>query len=494
MAHSITGAEVDAGANRFARALDASGLGVREVVASLLPNRPEVLACYRGATGSGRSLTPLSWHWTADDARYVVENSEASALVADAHFAEVATAVADAVPAERRFAVGGEIPGFRPWSEVEALSPLPYEHPLAGDVLLYTSGTTGRPKGVRRATLPERPPPNHIGAAGAAMLQAFLPEGAAGGTHLVVAPLYHSGPLTYCDGALVLGADVLLMERFDAEEFLALMEAHRVTSTYLVPTHFVRLLRLPEAVRARYDLSALQLVAHGAAPVAVDVKRRMIEWWGPVLCEFYGGTEGGGVMISSQDWLLKPGSVGRARPGLQIHILDEAGEPLPPGQEGQVFMSEASAFEYKGEPEKTAQARRGELITLGDIGYLDEDGYLFLCDRRSDVIISGGVNLYPAQIESAILELPFIADCCVVGAPDDEWGEQVRAVVTLEAGAKVDAGEAPEAVIAHCRKRLAGPQVPRAVDVSESLPRTETGKLARREIREPYWAGRERRV
>jgi long-chain acyl-CoA synthetase len=360
--------------------------------------------------------------------------------------------------------------------------------------MLYTSGTTGRPKGVRRAALPQRPPPTHVGAAGAGMLRALLGEDASDGVHLVAAPLYHAGPMTFCDGALLIGADVLLMERFDAERFLALVESYRVTSTYLVPTHFVRLLRLPEAVRRRHDLSSLRMVCHGAAPVAVEVKRRMIEWWGPVLYEFYGGTEGGGVQISSQEWLRKPGSVGRPRPGLELAILDDEGRPVASGVEGTVYMSEDSPFEYKGEPAKTAQARRGELITLGDIGYLDDDGYLFLRDRRADVIVSGGVNLYPAQIESAILELPFVADCCVVGAPDDEWGEQVRAVLELETEGAPDEAEAARRVIAHCRARLAGPQVPRGVDFHERLPRTETGKLARRAIRAPYWAGRSRRV
>lgn len=494
MSERYSNQEILAGANRFARALDAAGVARRGVVASLLPNSCESLACYRGSTWSGRSITPISWHWSPEDVQYVVENSEASALVAHVDFAEAARQAAGRVPERARFAVGGEIPGFRPWSAVLAQDSAPYHAPLAGDIMQYTSGTTGRPKGVRRKALPERPPPTHVATAGARMLETFLGDAAQGGVHLVAAPLYHSGPNAYCDGALLLGADLVLMERFDAEELLVLIERHRVTTTFLVPTHFVRLLRLPAAVRTRYDLSSLRMVCHGGAPIAVEVKRRMIEWWGPILYEFYGGTEGGGVMIDSETWLMKPGSVGRPRPGLELVILDDRGERLPPGETGMVYMSEDNPFEYKGEPKKTADARRGAHITLGDVGYLDEDGFLFLCDRRADVVISGGVNVYPAQIESVILELPFVADCCVVGIPSEEWGEEVCAVVQLEPGQALDAEEVRERLGVHCDARLSAAQRPRRVDLHLALPRTETGKLARRSIRAPYWVGHDRRI
>ena len=314
---------------------------------------------------------------------------------------------------------------------------------------------------------------------------------------LLLRPLYHAGPNTYCDGALLLGADAVLMERFDAEAFLAAVEAHRATSTFLVPTHFVRLLRLPQEVRDRYDVSSLELVCHGAAPVSVAVKRAMIEWWGPVLFEFYGGTEGGGNMIGSEEWLRKPGSVGRPRPGQNLKILDDQNVEVPVGQEGMVcYELDDAPFEYKGDPDKTRGSRRGErFFTLGDVGYVDEDGYLFLCDRRADVIISGAVNIYPAQIESVMMELDSIADCCVVGVPNEEWGEEVRGVVQLEPGRSTgDEAEQVEAILSHCRAGLAGYQVPRGIDFVPVLPRTETGKLARRSIREAYWEGQERRV
>jgi long-chain acyl-CoA synthetase len=495
MAGVIRNEEVLTGAWRFARTLDALGVDRRGAVAAMLPNSVEHLWAYRGTTCSGRRFTSMSWRWTPDEADYVLGNCEADVFVADVRYREAALAAAHRVPPERRFVTGGELPGFRPWSEIDAAPGHAYEHPLAGTTLLYTSGTTGRPKGVQRQAPEDRPPPTHVCAAGMAMMKAFVPEEDLGGAHLVAAPLYHSGPQTYCDGAIELGCDLVLLERFDPEALLSAIEEHRITSTFLVPTHFVRLLRLPEEVRSRYDVSSLRLVCHGAAPVAVDVKRRMIDWWGPVLCEFYGATEGGGVMIDSHDWLRKPGSVGRPRPGLVMRILDDAGNQLPTGREGTVCfgVEDHNPWVYKGDADKTAASRPVDgFYTMGDVGYVDEDGFLFLCDRRADVIISGGVNIYPAQVESVLLELPVVADCCVVGAPDDEWGEQVRAVVELVVG--TDSTQARETILAHCRDRLARHQVPRGIDFAASLPRSEAGKLARRSVRDPYWAGRSRRI
>lgn len=493
--HELTAHDLELAGHRFTRALDDIRHPPGGGVAVLCGNTPEYLAAYRGVTWSGRYFTPMSWRWTPDDVAYVAENCDASALVVDARWPELAAAAAPFVPENARFSVGGELPGFRSWSEVEALPSDPPKNPRSGAVMMYTSGTTGRPKGVRR-DLPDHPPPSNNGRSGAAMLTAFLPDitDMAGTTHLVTSPLYHSGPLTYCDGAAVLGAHLVLMERFDAEEFLALVEKHRVTSTFLVPIHFVRLLRLPPETRARYDVSSLRLVVHGSAPVAVDIKRQMIDWLGPVLYEFYGGTEGGGLGIDSKTWLEHPGSVGRPYPGrnLEVLILDEQGEPQPTGVEGLVYFRDSSQkpFAYKDDDEKTAAAWRGDAFTIGDIGYLDADGYLYLCDRRSDVINSGGVNIYPAQIESVLLDHPGVADCCVVGVPDDEWGERVHAVVQPQPNVDV----ADHELIAHCRDRLAGYLTPRSVEFDDDLPRTETGKLARRTIRDRYWQGRDRRI
>lgn len=505
MATTIRNEDVMGGANQFARLLDDVGVARRGVVAALLRNTPEMLFANRGVTWSGRRFTPMSWRWTPEECDYVVGNCEAECFVADAQFAEAALAAAHHVPPERRFAVGGEIEGFRPYRDVEAFASGPLEDPRSGDVMMYTSGTTGRPKGVLREVMPEGPPPTMIAQAGMAMFQAFLPDtGEAGhhpGSHLVCGPLYHSGPSTYCDGALLLGADVVLLDRFDAEEVLATIEKHGVMSVFMVPTHFVRLLRLPEATRKRYDLSSLQLIMHGAAPVAVEVKRQMIDWLGPILFEFYGGTEGGGCMIGSRDWLERPGSVGRPRPGLSMHILDEDGLEVAAGTEGGVYfpLSE-SPFVYKDDPEKTLGSRRDGLFTMGDIGYVDREGYLFLCDRSADVIISGGVNIYPAKIEAVLLALPFVADVCVIGVPNDEWGEEVRALVQLISPEDlpdrdtVDQDGARSEILSQCRSQLAGYEVPREIEFRADLPRTETGKLARRLLREPYWEGRQRRV
>jgi long-chain acyl-CoA synthetase len=493
-ARRVTASEVEESGRRVTRVLDELGVPPGGGVALLGANTPEFLAVFRGAVWSGRYCTAMSWRWTADDVAYVAGNCEAAALFADARWPELAAAAAPLFPERARFSIGGPLPGFRGWADVETTPAEPLHAPLAGAPMLYTSGTTGRPKGVRRP-LPGTPPPHQMGAGGAAMLTAFLadPQVASEAPHLVTCPLYHSGPLAYCDGALLLGADVVLMDRFDAEQFLALVEEHRVASTFLVPALFVRLLRLPAEVRGRYDLSSLRLVVHGSAPVAVEVKRAMIEWLGPVLFEFYGGTEGGGVGIDSRTWLDKPGSVGRPyRAGLDVLVVDEHGQPVPAGQEGLVYFRDAGQepFTYKDDPETTRAAWRDGAFTLGDVGYLDDDGFLFLCDRRSDVIISGGVNIYPAQIEGVLLEHPAVADCCVVGVPDDEWGERVHALVQVIAGADADA----DALVAHCRQRLAGYQAPRAVEFVDELPRTETGKLARRMVRDRFWAGRSRRI
>lgn len=488
--HTISNAQLRAAAAQFARALDQAGIPARGTVALLGANTPEFLAAYEGATSSGRTVTPLSWRWTAEDITYVVKDCEADALVLDARYAALAASAASALKV--KFCYGRELAGFCSWTEVEALSSRPLEQPLAGRVMMYTSGTTGQPKGVMPAE-PSGPPPSLMGVYGMAMLRMALPPDQAQARHLVCTPLYHSGPLTYADGAVWLGADLVLLERFEPETVLTCIEQYKIASTFMVPTQFVRLLRLPPAVRARYDLSSLRLVVHGSAPVAPDVKRAMIEWLGPILYEFYGGTEGGGTAIDSAAWLAHPGSVGRPIPGYEMAILQDDGTPAPAGTPGQLWFRGPTRFAYKGDPEKTAEAHRGDWHTLGDIGYADADGFLYLCDRRADVIISGGVNIYPAQIEAQLLTHPAVADCCVVGIPDEEWGERIHAVVQPSPGTP-PSPELAEVILAHIRTRLARHQMPRGLEFRAELPRTETGKLARRQIRNPYWQGRQRRI
>jgi long-chain acyl-CoA synthetase len=486
--------EIQAGGNRFARALDRAGVATRGNVAALLPNVVEFVWAYRGCAWSGRRFTPMSWRWSVDEATYVVDNCEADVLIAHARFADTARRAGARLSPERRVAVGGPIEGFVPYEVfVDGCPDTALDHPLAGDTMLYTSGTTGRPKGVLRPLAADAPPPSRVGRGGMMMLQTYL-AGEPDRVHLVAAPLYHSGPVSYCEGASLLGADVVLMDGWDAAEFLRLIELHRVTSTFVVPIHFVRLLKLPDDVRTSYDLSSLRLVVHGAAPTSIEVKRKMIDWLGPILYEFYGGTEGGGISISSSEWLQKPGSVGRPyNPAVQIHILGDDGQPCAPGVEGAVYFRQPDSVTYKDDPEKTRDAHHGDLLTLGDVGYVDDDGYLFLCDRRADVIVSGGVNVYPAQIESVLLDHPSIADACVVGIPDDEWGEAVCAVVQLREGVPFDDATVDD-LRRWCDERLPGYQRPRVFDARQTLPRTETGKLARREVRESYWSHRNRRI
>ncbi len=477
--------QIQRGANRFARALDAAAIPTRAVVAGLLPNVAEFLHCLRGSTWSGRTFTPVNWHLSPREIAYIIDNSAARVLVTHARFADFAQSLAPDIPRDARFAVGGSLPGFRPFEEIDGFSDDDLDNPLAGTLLLYTSGTTGMPKGVKTDEPTDEPPPCFSSRMGSAMLTTYLNEAAAG-THLVVAPLYHVGPITYGEGAALLGAEVIIMERWDAEEFLRIVDSDKVTSTFMVPTHFVRLLQLPEATRAKYDMSSLELICHGAAPVSPEVKRRMIDWLGPVLFEFYGGTEGGGVSIDSHDWLKHPGSVGKPRPGLEVHILDPDGVPLHAHEAGDVyFRSSGISFEYKDDPEKTAAAYRGDMYTLGDIGYLDEEGFLYLCDRKADTIISGGVNVYPAQIEAVLLEHPAVRDCCVVGVHDEEWGERVLAVIqpSCENAGTLALTEELEQ---RCKDQLGSHQRPREFAFAESLPRTETGKLLRREVRDHY--------
>jgi long-chain acyl-CoA synthetase len=284
------------------------------------------------------------------------------------------------------------------------------------------------------------------------------------------------------------------MERFDAEGALRLVERHRVTTTHMVPTQFHRLLLLPEEVRRRYDTSSLRHVLHAAAPCPVDVKRRMLEWWGPVIYEYYGATEGGGTLVGPEEWLARPGTVGRAwGGGAEVRILDDEGKELPPGEIGTVYLKVLQDFRYEGDPEKTRASRRGDFFTVGDVGYLDADGYLFLCDRKIDMIISGGVNVYPAEVEAALFAHPKVGDAAVFGIPDPEWGERVLAVIEPAPGVAPGPELAAE-LLDFCRSRLAHYKCPRSVEFSAALPRDPNGKLYKRRLRDPYWEGRERRI
>jgi long-chain acyl-CoA synthetase len=481
-----TFADLNATANRLARALRERGVAAGDGLALMVSNRPEFAEVLAAAQRSGLRTTPINWHLTAEEAAYIVGDCQARVFVADARFGEVAAgAAAQSAGATVRLAVGGDITGFESYDAAIA----PHDgsdivDPVLGRSMLYTSGTTGRPKGVHRA---ETPPTSAIGRA-----FRYRP----GETrHLCTGPLYHAAPLAFSlAGPLNAGVGVVLMDRWSPEETLRLIADEGITHSHMVPTMFHRLLSLPDEVRAAADTSSLRMVIHGAAPCPVSVKKAIIEWWGPVLLEYYAATEGSGTFVTSADWLQRPGTVGKPADPDHIRIYDPVGddEPLPPGKVGTVYLRapRVGRFDYFGDKAKTESSYRGDYFTLGDVGYLDEDGYLFLTDRSADLIISGGVNVYPAEVEAELLGHPAVGDAAVIGVPDPEWGESVVAVVQLRQG--IEGGEHLAAeLIEHCRANLARFKCPRRVDFVDELPRTDSGKLYKRRLRDQYRAAAE---
>jgi long-chain acyl-CoA synthetase len=476
-------AELEARATRLARGLRAGGLAPGDGIALLCRNRAEFCEVWAAGARTGLRLTPVNWHLTAGEVAYVLDDCEADAFVADASLAGVAAdAVAAAPRARVRLAVGGAIAGFEPYDAfLERQDPTPIGDPTLGTTMLYTSGTTGRPKGVQRAPDPE------------AAVRALVPYAyRAGNVHLCTGPLYHAAPFGISMAIpLSAGVPVVLMDAWDAEETLRLVERHRVTHTHMVPTMFHRLLALPLATRRRHDLSSLVAVVHGAAPCPVEIKRRMIEWLGPVLYEYYAATEGPGTVVDSKTWLARPGTVGRVAD--QVLVGDERGAALPPGEEGLVWLraSEQARFGYFKDAEKTARSYRadGRYYTLGDVGRLDAEGYLFLTDRSANLIISGGVNVYPAEVDAVLLLHPAVADVATIGVPNEEWGEEVLAVVELATGCAPTQALADE-LTAFARARLAHYKCPRRVDFVARLPREDNGKIYKRRLRDEYRAAR----
>jgi long-chain acyl-CoA synthetase len=473
--------ELNARANQLVRALRARGLKQGDAVALLCSNRPEFVETYAACLRSGLRLTCINWHLQADEASYIVDDCEALALIAEGD--RVASVAEKAVQQARRvtvrLSIGDPIAGFEPYeTALEAEAPDDIPDPVRGSTMLYTSGTTGRPKGVHRRT----PPP-------ADRTPGHVPMVRGETVVLCTGPLYHAAPLqTNLVVPLARGVSIVLMDRWDAEETLALIERHRVTHTHMVATMFHRLLALPQETKRRFDLSSLAYVLHGAAPTPVHVKRAMMDWLGPKLFEYYAATEGGGTFITPEQWLAKPGSVGPPNPGRVVEILDDEGRPLATGEVGTVYFSrpEQGDFEYFKAPEKTASAYLGDRFTLGDHGYLDDDGYLFLTGRTSELIISAGVNIYPAEVDAVLLMHPAVADAATVGVPNEERGEEVRAVVQLAAGQALSEALANE-LVAFCRERLAHFKCPRRVDFDDALPRGEAGKIQRHKVRARYW-------
>jgi long-chain acyl-CoA synthetase len=490
---TVSYAELAARADQYGRGLQALGLRPGDCVAGMLPNSTEALALFFAAIQTGLYVVPVNWHLAAAEVAYILADSGAAAFVAHERFAAVAAeaAAAAGIKEDARFAVG-EVPGFTPLAALGADSSGRPEPRTAGAPMVYTSGTSGRPKGVRRPLTGEDPdqPPMAAGwFFGIFDLKPFD-----GNVHLCCSPLYHTAVLNFATISLQVGHPVVLMDRFDAEDLLKLVEEHRVTHSHMVPTQFRRLLALPEETRRRYDVSSWRCAIHSAAPCPPDVKRRMLDWWGPVVTEYYAASEGGGTVITGAQWLERPGSVGLPWPGSAVVILDDDGNDVPAGQPGLVYMRMgASTFDYYKDEEKTLASRARGMFTVGDIGYLDADGYLFLCDRKSDMIISGGVNIYPAEIEAALSAHPAVDDVAVFGIPHEEWGEEIKAVV--QPAPDIEPGPALTAeLLAFAGARLARFKLPRTIDYVAELPRDPNGKLYKRRLRDPYWAGRERSI
>jgi long-chain acyl-CoA synthetase len=490
----VTAGELLAEVNRLTHGLRAHGLSRGDAVAAVLPNCREYLVLYLACLQAGLYMVPVNTHLLGPEIAYIVANSDSKVFVAHESFADVCEGAAAELgfPAADRFSVG-TVAAFRPLRELIAGFPgsTPPERRI-GSPMGYTSGTTGRPKGVRRL-LPDVEPEAVPHSLIAAVAPFELVPGR--GVHLVVSPLYHGGPLTWAGGSLHLGHTLVLMDlksKWDAERTLKLIEKFRVTSVHMVPTQFGRLLKLPDDVRGKYDLSSLTHAVHAAAPCPVEIKRKMLDWWGPVIHEYYGSTEAGGTRALADEWLKRPGTVGYPYPGVEIAIFDDDGNRITaPGQVGTVYISTALApFEYYKDPEKTASSHVGGFATAGDFGYLDDEGWLFLRDRRVDVIICGGVNIYPAEIEGVLVDHPKVGDAAVFGIPHSDWGQEVKAVIEPVTGVEPTA-ELAQDLLAHCAARLPRFKVPKSVDFAEALPRDPNGKLYKRKLRDRYWSGHE---
>ncbi|MGW2307566.1 AMP-binding protein [Actinomadura luteofluorescens] len=480
----VTYGEMRDDANRLSNFLWDRGLASGDVIACLLPNSYQLMAVVRGAAQLPLHLTPVNWHLTAPEIAYILRDSGAKVLFTADPFVERAEeAAAEAgLPAGAvvALALAPEGGAARLTGPVGAASAAIPRDRAAGNRMLYTSGTTGRPKGVRRplrGVVPDE-------AAGSAVARARrYGVDHEDGVFLGLAPMYHASPLAYADQALDVGHRVVLLERWNRERVLEAIAEHGVTWLYLVPLMMQELVALPEDERAALRVGSIRSIVHTAAPCPPHVKRAMIDWLGPVLVELYGGTEGSATVITSEEWLTHVGSVGRALPHVSLRILDDDRDEVPVGEVGTVyFRNEEMSFAYLGDPAKTAASRLDGHVTLGDLGRLDEDGYLYLSDRAADLIISGGVNIYPAEIEHALLELPGVTDACVVGRPDEKWGESVHAVVVADRPGTEE--EIAAALGAELRSRIAGYKIPRSWAFAEELPRSSAGKLLRREIRE----------
>jgi long-chain acyl-CoA synthetase len=474
--------EVNANANRVVRLLRAHGLKAGDAVALMCGNRAEFVEVLSAVLRGGFRVTPVNWHLTADEVEYIINDCQAKALIAETRYPAAAAAQTPLVAV--KISIGEDSEGFIPYAGALAeLDGSDIADPVMGGAMLYTSGTTGRPKGVFRK----------------ANTTVLLPgPGEPDDVQMCAGPAYHAAPLAFdVRSAMAQGNPLVFLDRWDSEGVLQTIERYRVTRAHMVPIMFQRLLALPEAVKTKYDLSSLRYLIHGAAPCPPEVKKAMIDWLGPIIHEYYAGSEGGaGFLISSQEWLAKPGTVGKLPTPDSVKLIDEeGGEISERGKPGMIYfqVSPIAPFEYFNDPAKTASAHRGNYFTLGDVGYLDDDDYLFLTGRTAECIISGGVNIYPQEIDNEIIKHPAVEDSCAIGVPNDEWGEEVKVVVTLHPGQQPSDTLGAE-ILAFAKTRLAGFKAPRSIAFAEELPRSPAGKIQRGKVRAPYWAGRARQI
>jgi fatty-acyl-CoA synthase len=483
----VTYRQLDERSNQFARYLRDIEFEPDDVVAILMDNNARYHEVAWGVRRIGRYFTPVNSHLTADEVAYIINDCGATVVVANAGLADVARQLTpEVLPNVRhRLFIGGELHGWASYDAVVSHRPTsPVLDEAEGDVIQYSAGTTGRPKGIRRPLTGSQ-----IDVGRDSTVPFLTTIGfSEGDSYLSPAPLYHTAPIFWTMAVHRMGGTAVVMERFDAERALALIEKYRISHSLMVPTMFVRMLKLDPAIRARYDVSSLRQVIHAAAPCPVEVKRAMIEWWGPIISEFYSSSEGAGAtFITATDWLEHPGSVGRALLG-PIYVLDDQGNEVPRGEIGTIWADASQPFDYVNDQEATRQQRNDRgWSTVGDVGYLDEDGYLYLTDRRAHLIISGGVNIYPREAEDVLIGHPKIYDVAVFGVPNPDFGEEVKAVV--QPLSMQDAGPALEAeLIAYCRSRLASYKCPRTIDFDAELPRSDAGKLYKRWLKDRYWA------
>ena len=488
----VTFGELNDRSNQGAQLFRSLGLGFGDHIAICMENNAHYHQICWAAQRSGLYYTAISSRLSTPEIEYIVDDCDAKVFITSSAMADATAGLAERCPKlVARYVVNGDLAGYERWEDAIAAQPAePIADEREGASMLYSSGTTGRPKGVKHpltgAPLGELP-----ALAKAITLLYRVTEDS---IYLSPAPLYHSAPLGFTMNMLRVGATVVIMEKFDAAEALRLIEKHRCTHSQWVPTMFVRMMKLPEEVRARHDVSSMEVAIHAAAPCPIEIKQAMIEWWGPVIHEYYAGTEGNGfVMINSEEWMAHKGSVGRPTTA-KIHILDDDMNEVATGETGGIYFESDVKYEYHKAPEKTADAKSPQgYTTLGDVGYVDEEGYLYLTDRKAFMIISGGVNIYPQETENCLITHPKVTDCAVIGVPNEEFGEEVKAVVQpanmAEAGPELE-----RELMTYCQERISHVKCPRSVDFLEELPRHPTGKLYKRLLKDRYWGNKNSRI